>query len=189
MAVPGPASGRLRPPVATRRRSYAICSPPSSLDKLPLGVDGTGADPQPEGDALLGVVVGGLDQLVLEARLSAQVLLRQWRTVVGRLGLGADQIDRAVEPSSRRVAAAVAPVREAPMMTMRSRFIWSSHSDAEIDPGARPRLTLTEPACPLTRLRRSRTIRTGAIMALISNNSHRWIAASAICVSRSSGFA
>jgi hypothetical protein len=28
--VPGPASDRLRPPVATRRRSYGICAPPSS---------------------------------------------------------------------------------------------------------------------------------------------------------------
>src|SRR4029078_5231023 len=76
---PGPGEGPVAPAGGDQGAVVRDLLTARELDELPLGVDGTGADSQPEGDALLGVVVDRLDQLLLEARLPAQVLLRQSR--------------------------------------------------------------------------------------------------------------
>jgi hypothetical protein len=54
---------------------------------------------------------------LLATILAAQVALRKRRAFVWRLGLGADQHDATVKPSSRSVSAARAPARPAPMIT------------------------------------------------------------------------
>src|SRR2546429_9722485 len=61
------------------------------LYELLPGVDGSSPHPQPELDALRAIVVGGFDQLILEAFFLTKIALRQRRPVVGGLGLGADE--------------------------------------------------------------------------------------------------
>jgi hypothetical protein len=67
------------------------------LDVLARGIDASGPRPQPELDVVLGVIGGGIDELILEALLATQVALRERRPVVGRLSLGPDELDFAVE--------------------------------------------------------------------------------------------
>src|SRR5439155_20768472 len=76
-----------------------VWHPPSTrqLHELLPAADGGGASPEFQVDALLGVVAGGIDELILEPFLSSQIALRQRWTVIGQLRLLADELDRAVE--------------------------------------------------------------------------------------------
>src|SRR5438132_3900305 len=68
------------------------------LDELLLGVDRRRPHPERELDALLGIIGGGFDELILEAFLLTKIALGQRRAVVGQLGLGADEPDLTVKP-------------------------------------------------------------------------------------------
>src|SRR5215470_8415294 len=94
--APGAEKVRLRPPVVTSRRSYRTRSPPSSSTSFCF-VSIAVARAELELDTLLGVVARRLHELILEAVLPAQIALRQRRSVVGQLRLGADQDDVAIE--------------------------------------------------------------------------------------------
>ena len=67
------------------------------LDGLARRIDGGRAGPEPELDVVLGVVGGGIHELILEALLAAQVSFRERWPVVGRLSLGPDEQDFPVE--------------------------------------------------------------------------------------------
>src|SRR4029077_18631366 len=60
-------------------------------------VDRSRQPPQPEVDALLGIVIGGFKQLIFEVLLPTEIALGQRRPVVGEVGLGADEVDLTVE--------------------------------------------------------------------------------------------
>ena len=66
-------------------------------DDFSPGIDAGDPDPEAELDVVLGVVVGGVDELVLEALLAPEVSLRQRRAIVRELRLRADELDGAVE--------------------------------------------------------------------------------------------
>src|SRR5713101_5499967 len=66
-------------------------------DDLPCGVDVGRTDPEPQVDTLLGVRARGVDELVFESLLAAEITLRQGRTVVRELGFGTNDLELTVE--------------------------------------------------------------------------------------------
>src|SRR2546429_8699142 len=72
-------------PYTTLFRSLAALQ----VHELLLGEDRRRPHPERELDALLGVVAGGFDELILEAFLLAEIALRQRRGGFGEAGLRA----------------------------------------------------------------------------------------------------
>ena len=102
---------------AAARRSRMRSPPASTTARAPTSSDSTTVAVRSSTVVLL-VPAGVLLQVDSVAiGLAAQVVLAQRRALVGPLGLGAQQDDAAVEPSSRSASTALPPAMPAPTMT------------------------------------------------------------------------
>src|SRR6185295_13130769 len=77
-------------------------------------VDRGGPDSEVEIDIVRGIVVGRIDELAVELFLAAEVALRQGRTIVGQLALGADERHRPVEASLAQGGGGAGPGQRGP---------------------------------------------------------------------------